>query len=36
MAKDGKDRMQKVLSDYLAYQAAWSENSGYLVRDSKD
>ncbi len=36
MSKDGKDRMQKVLSDYLAYQAAWSENSGYLVRDSKD
>lgn len=34
-AKNGKGRMQKVLDSYLGYQAAWAENSGYLVRDAK-
>ena len=33
--KDGGNaRMQEVLDNYLAYQANWAANSGYLVRDS--
>lgn len=33
MADAGKPRMQKVLDSYLQYQATWTENSDYLVRD---
>lgn len=29
----GDDGMDKVLSSYLAYQALWSRNSGYMIRD---
>ncbi|WP_271950030.1 TRAP transporter substrate-binding protein DctP [Ruegeria faecimaris] len=35
-AEDGSARMQEVLDSYLAYQANWAENSGYLVRDSAE
>lgn len=31
----GKDRMQKILDSYLAFQKQWSENSFYLVRDEQ-
>ncbi|WP_428646996.1 TRAP transporter substrate-binding protein DctP [Roseibium sp.] len=32
----GDTRMQEVLDSYLAYQANWAANSGYLVRDSAE
>ncbi|MEP3082302.1 MAG: TRAP transporter substrate-binding protein DctP [Sedimentitalea sp.] len=34
LAEGGNARMQEVLDSYIAYQANWAENSGYLVRDS--
>lgn len=34
LAASGNTRMQEVLDSYIAYQANWAENSGYLVRDS--
>ncbi|MEM9632799.1 MAG: TRAP transporter substrate-binding protein DctP [Pseudomonadota bacterium] len=32
----GDRRMQDVLDSYLAYQASWAANSGYLVRDAAE
>ena len=29
----GDDTMEKVLASYLAYQALWSKNSAYMIRD---
>lgn len=34
LAEAGNSRMQAILDSYIAYQANWAENSGYLVRDS--
>lgn len=32
-AGEGRDRMQKVLSDYSAFQTRWSAESSYLIRN---